>query len=227
MIERAGSRAFKTCTVFATFFVAAVLGSARVEARTDGETDYDGIISSLAENYGVEPALVKAVIRAESCFDTDAVSRRGARGLMQLMPPVARTHGVVDPTDPWQNIRAGVRVLRTLLDRFDNDMKLALAGYNAGGDAVDRFGGVPPYRETRRYVITVMKFRERYLRQPLGADAEDEEALVRSLKAAWPRRAEGIRFGEGFASDGGALRAALHSPEEQLGHEPHRGSDVP
>lgn len=227
MIERAGSTAFKTCAVFAGFFVALLVSIPRVEARTDGETDYDGIISSLAEQYGVEPALVKAVIRAESCFDTDAVSRRGARGLMQLMPPVARRHGVKDPSDPWQNIRAGVRVLRALLDRFDDDMKLALAGYNAGGDAVDRFGGLPPYRETRRYVITVMKFRERYLHQPLGADPEDEEELVRSLKAAWPRRAESIRFGEGLASDGGALRAALHSPEQQLGREPHRGTDVP
>jgi hypothetical protein len=226
MIERASSSALKTCMVFAGFFVVLLLCGQPAQARGDGETDYDGIISSLAERYGVEPALVKAVIRAESCFDTEAVSPRGARGLMQLMPRVVRTHGVVDPSDPWQNIRAGVRVLRALLDRFDHDMKLALAAYNAGGDSVERFGGVPPYRETRRYVITVLKFRERYLRQPIGADPEDEEELVRSLKAAWPRRAESIRFGGAFASDGGALRAALHSEETSVA-EPHRGADVP
>src|SRR5262245_11699433 len=117
MIEKAGSNAIKTCIVIAGFFLVMVSTVGTAQARIDDETDYDGIISSLAETYGVEPALVKAVIRAESRFDRHAVSRRGARGLMQLMPPVARSHGVVDPTDPWQNIRAGVRVLRALLDR--------------------------------------------------------------------------------------------------------------
>jgi hypothetical protein len=227
MIEQAGGSAIKTCIVIAGFFLVMVFTAGAAQARIDDETDYDGIISSLAEKYGVEPALVKAVIRTESRFNCQAVSRRGARGLMQLMPPVARSHGVVDPTDPWQNIRAGVRVLRALLDRFDGDMKLALAGYNAGGDSVERHGGVPPYRETRRYVIAVMKFRERYLRQPIGADPEDEEELVRSLKAAWPRRAESIRFGDGLAADGSALRAASHSPEQYLGHEPNHRLDVP
>jgi len=227
MIEQAGSNAIKTCMIIAGFFVVILLGAGSALALQGDDTDYDGIISSMAEQYGVEPALVKAVIRAESSFNRHAVSRRGARGLMQLMPPVARSHGVVDPSDPWQNIRAGVRVLRALLDRFDDDMKLALAGYNAGGDSVERHGGVPPYRETRRYVIAVLKFRERYLRQPLGADPEDEEELVKSLKAAWPRRAESIRFGDGLAADGGALRSAAHSPEQFLGREPHHGLDVP
>src|SRR5258705_4995120 len=205
MIEQAGSSAIKTCIVIAGFFLVALFYAGPAAARETDDTDYDGIISSVAEQYGVEPALVKAVIRAESCFDRHAVSPRGARGLMQLMPPIARSHGVVDPSDPWQNIRAGVRVLRALLDRFDNDMKLALAGYNAGGDSVSRHGGVPPYRETRRYVIAVLKFRERYLRQPIGADPEDEEQLVRSLKQAWPSRPESIRFGDRLAADGGAL----------------------
>ena len=224
MIVKAGSKAIKSCIVLAVFFAVALVCTAPAQARDD--TDYDGIISKLAEQYGVEPALVKAVIRAESSFDPHAVSPRGARGLMQLMPPVARTHGVADPTDPWQNIRGGVKVLRSLLKRFDNDLKLTLAAYNAGRDSVVRHGGVPPYRETRRYVITVLKFRERYLRQPIGADPEDEEELVRSLQAAWPRRAEGIRFGAG-STDGGALRAALHSPEASLGREPRQRADIP
>jgi hypothetical protein len=226
MIEQAGGSAIKTCMVFAGFFSLLLCGQPTL-ARADDGADYDRIISSLAEKYSVEPALVKAVIRAESSFDPEAVSPRGARGLMQLMPPVARRHGVVDPSDPWQNIRGGVRVLRGLLDRFDNDLQLTLAAYNAGADTVERFNGVPPYRETRRYVVAVLKFRERYLRQPIAADPEDEEAFVRSLRSAWPRRAEGIRFGAGLVSDGGALRAALHSPEDLLGKEPRQRPDVP
>ena len=225
MTGKAGSNAIKTCIVFAGFFSVLFFGQTTVAA---GEADdYDKIISKLAEQYAVEPALVKAVIRAESQFDPEAVSPRGARGLMQLMPPVARSHGVVDPTDPWQNIRGGVRVLRGLLDRFDNDLRLTLAAYNAGADTVVRFGGLPPYRETRRYVVAVLKFREKYRRQPIAADPADEEAFVRALKSAWPRRAEGIRFGSGLVTDGGALRAALHSPEDRLGKEPRQRTDVP
>jgi len=108
MIDKAGSSAIKTCIVIAGFFLGVLLCAGPAQARQEGEADYDRIISSLAEQYGVEPALVKAVIRAESCFDRHAVSPRGARGLMQLMPPIARSHGVVDPSDPWQNIRGGV-----------------------------------------------------------------------------------------------------------------------
>jgi soluble lytic murein transglycosylase-like protein len=119
---------------------------------------FDGIIHETANRYGVEPELVKAVIRVESRFDPQAVSPRGARGLMQIMPFTARWYGVSDPHDPRQNIRAGVRYLRSLLDRF-GDPRLALAAYNAGPTVVARYDGLPPFRETRAYVERVMRVR--------------------------------------------------------------------
>jgi soluble lytic murein transglycosylase-like protein len=111
------------------------------------------------------PALVKAVIAAESRFDTAAVSRAGAKGLMQLMPATARRYGVRDPLDPLQNLRAGARHLRDLLDEFGGDLTLALAAYNAGSGAVRRHGGVPDYRETREYVRKVHDSMGREVRQ--------------------------------------------------------------
>ena len=128
------------------------------------ERQIEPMIHEYAAQYGVEPALVKAVIRAESAFDTDAVSPAGARGLMQLMPVTAELHGVESVDDPRDNIRGGVRHLRTLLDRFHNDRKLAVAAYNAGSAAVVRHGGLPPCRETRTYVTRVLRFRRQYLR---------------------------------------------------------------
>jgi soluble lytic murein transglycosylase-like protein len=106
----------------------------------------------------VEPALVRAVIQAESDFDRRALSAKGAMGLMQLMPETARELGVSDPWDPDQNIDGGTRYLRQLLDRFGGDLAHALAGYNAGPSAVERYGGVPPYAETTAYVDRVLGF---------------------------------------------------------------------
>ncbi|MGH7897897.1 MAG: lytic transglycosylase domain-containing protein [Candidatus Binatia bacterium] len=134
----------------------------RKAMRLDARRRYDAIIHEYAERYRVDPALVKAVIHVESGFDPRAVSRRGARGLMQLMPVVLRSHGVSDAHDPRENIRAGVRELRSLLDRFRQNRRLAVAAYNAGSGSVRRFGGLPPYRETRRYVARVMKARRHY-----------------------------------------------------------------
>ena len=113
-------------------------------------------IREAAERYGVEEALIKAVIRVESGFNSRAISPKGARGLMQLMPGTASMLGVRDSFDPRQNIDGGVRHLRGLIDRFGNDLKLALAAYNAGEQAVANDGGIPPYRETRDYVTRIL-----------------------------------------------------------------------
>ena len=113
-------------------------------------------IQEAAGRYGVEETLIKAVIRVESGFNSRAVSSKGARGLMQLMPGTALMLGVRDSFDPRQNIDGGVRHLRALIDRFGNDLKLALAAYNAGEQAVVTHGGIPPYRETRDYVTRIL-----------------------------------------------------------------------
>jgi len=130
-----------------------------------GEVDYRGIIRQCAKKYGVDAALVKAMIQAESAFNPGAVSPKGARGLMQLMPPTARRHGVSNIHDPLQNIRGGVGHLRGLLDQFNNDVTLAIAAYNAGAGSVARYGGLPPYPQTRTYVAKVLRLHREYLRQ--------------------------------------------------------------
>jgi len=123
-------------------------------ARYSGE--YDHHINAAASLYRVSTDLVKAVIQVESEFDRMAVSSKGAQGLMQLMPSTARRHGVLDPFDARQNIFGGVQHLRFLLDLFPGDLGLALAAYNAGENAVLRYRGVPPYRETRNYVQKIL-----------------------------------------------------------------------
>jgi hypothetical protein len=113
-------------------------------------------IFELAPEYGLDPLLVLEVVRAESNFDPRARSHKGALGLMQLIPATARRFGVDDPFEPIQNLRGGMAYLRWLLDRFDGDQALALAGYNAGEGAVERHGGIPPYAETRAYVRRIL-----------------------------------------------------------------------
>jgi len=123
------------------------------------ETPWGREIFETARRHYVNPALVAAVVRAESAFDPRAVSRKGARGLMQLMPATARRFGVglEDIFEPQRNLDAGVRYLRWLLDRFEGDLPLALAAYNAGEGTVERYGGVPPYRETRDYIRRIYR----------------------------------------------------------------------
>lgn len=113
------------------------------------------LIEDSSRRHGVSPDLVKAIVRVESDFEPRAISEKGCRGLMQLLPDTARRFGVADIDDPSQNIEGGVKYLRFLLDYFKNDLALALAGYNAGENAVTRYKGVPPYPETRDYVKKV------------------------------------------------------------------------
>jgi soluble lytic murein transglycosylase-like protein len=128
-------------------------------------TVYDPYIDRVAEENGLSPSLIKAVALVESGFDPRAVSEAGAQGLMQLMPATAKDYGVADAFDPLANLRAGARHLRTLLDRFDGDLTLALAAYNAGAGTVERHEGVPDYAETVNYVRRV---HEKLGRRPRG-----------------------------------------------------------
>jgi Transglycosylase SLT domain len=118
--------------------------------------DYTPMIEAVSQKYKVDPKLVKAVIQVESAYNSDALSRAGAIGLMQLMPATASRFGVKEIRDPEENIHGGVKYLRFLLNRFENDLTLAVAAYNAGEGAVDRFGGVPRYTETQNYVRKVL-----------------------------------------------------------------------
>ena len=123
---------------------------------------YDGLIQRVSDTVILDPALIKSVMHAESAFDAQAVSRKGASGLMQLMPGTAYRYGVTRIFNPQQNVMAGSRYLRDLLQLFDGDMRLALAGYNAGENAVLKYGDVPPYAETQQYVHKVMNLYRQY-----------------------------------------------------------------
>jgi soluble lytic murein transglycosylase-like protein len=127
---------------------------------------YDGVIRGAAKEATIQAALLRAVIVVESGFNPRAVSKKGAIGLMQLQPATAKRYGVKNIYDPEQNVRAGAHYLRDLLVRFDSNLELALAAYNAGEEAVERYGRhVPPFRETLAYVPSVMKVYQRLMDQ--------------------------------------------------------------
>lgn len=132
-----------------------VIHSRAYKLRPSYNGEFNHHISAAATAHGVSVDLVRAVIQVESDFDHLAVSSKGAQGLMQLMPFTARRFGVSDPFDPRQNIFGGVRYLRFLLDLFQGNVALSVAGYNSGENAVLRYGGIPPYKETRAYVEKV------------------------------------------------------------------------
>lgn len=132
---------------------------------------YAAEVRAAAREFGVEEAIVRAVMHAESAFNPNALSRAGAQGLMQLMPATAQRFGVGNAFDPAENVRGGVEYLAWLLRRFNGDLTLAAAGYNAGEGAVDRHGGVPPFSETQRYVQRVNILSERYRGQLASAAA--------------------------------------------------------
>jgi len=124
---------------------------------TSGDPQLDRIIFEAAEEQGVDPRLLHAVIWQESKYKTDARSHAGAQGLMQLIPDTAKRFGCDNPNDPAKNIEAGAKYLSWLLKRFSGNVELALAGYNAGEGAVDKYDGIPPYNETQNYVKIISK----------------------------------------------------------------------
>ncbi len=123
---------------------------------------YDDIITNASQQHGVSFPLLKAIIKAESGFDPRAVSKKGAKGLMQIMPENFKPLGIKDPFDPSQNIHAGARYFKQMYDRFKGKLALSLAAYNAGPTAVERYKTVPPYEETEEYVRRVLKFYYNY-----------------------------------------------------------------
>jgi len=145
-----------------TCYACGVLPGLNFRSLRLNTTAYQDEIRAAAREHGVDEAIVRAIIHAESAFNPNALSRVGAQGLMQLMPVTARRFGVLDAFNAGQNIQGGVQYLAWLLKRFNGNLTLAAAGYNAGEGAVDKYGGVPPYSETQRYVQRVAVLAERY-----------------------------------------------------------------
>jgi len=142
--------------------------TSKLEKRARG---YKHAIETYSTAYEVDPEMVKAIIAIESCFDKRAVSKVGAQGLMQLMPATARELKVWDSFDANQNIRGGTKYFSQMLTRFSNNTELALAAYNAGPGAVEKYGGIPPYAETQGYVKKVLERYERYVGKNSGGSS--------------------------------------------------------
>ena len=138
--------------------VATFANTFRARALSSGSVDLDAIFDAAGRENNISPDLLKAVAKVESNFKADATSRVGAMGIMQLMPGTAKYLGVDDPYDPEQSIMGGAKYLKEQLDRFDGDVELALAAYNAGWPAVIKHGGIPPFRETQAYVPKVLGY---------------------------------------------------------------------
>ncbi|HSO24874.1 MAG TPA: lytic transglycosylase domain-containing protein [Chondromyces sp.] len=173
---------------FATVLLTAAAGSAaangavasaRVSVPAPDRSDLRRMVVRVSEERGLDPRLVDALVRVESDYDPQAVSRRGAMGLMQLMPETARRLSVEDPFDPEDNVRGGTRELSRLVERYAGNLQLALAAYNAGEGAVAQYKGVPPYSETRTYVARILSL---YTGRPYSLQASYRRAPVRVLK---------------------------------------------
>jgi soluble lytic murein transglycosylase-like protein len=157
-----GSPSFQSRLEGAAGALAGTSTTATVASAGTGSTPYAAEIDAAAARHGLDPALLRGLIRAESNFDPNAGSHAGAQGLTQLMPGTAAALGVTNPLDPAQSIEGGAKYLAEQLERFGGDVTKALAAYNAGPGAVARYGGVPPYAETQAYVRRVTQYAEQY-----------------------------------------------------------------
>ncbi len=169
-------------------------GGGPVRGITAPPAEIARLVDGIAARHGVDPGLVLAVIQAESAFRTDAVSPKDAAGLMQLIPATAERFGVTDLFDPAQNITGGVRYLRWLLAYFQGDVTLALAGYNAGEGAVDRYRGVPPYQETQNYIRVIRRIYNPTF-HPYEQDLVDPSPALTGAAAELPRSGKSPKKG--------------------------------
>jgi cell wall-associated NlpC family hydrolase len=184
---------------------------------TADTTPYDGMIVQAAQANGVDPALLKALVRQESGFDPNAQSGAGAVGLTQLMPGTASGLGVSDPRDPMQSLVGGARYLHDALAQFGGDEQLALAAYNAGSGAVERYGGIPPYPETQAYVPKVLGYAARYRAEGFG----------RSQPVAAAPAALGVQGAAIAATPDPTVQTALGVASQQLGTPYRWGGSSP
>ncbi len=152
------SEKFNSTSSTSTEAAVADVGATAPSSSSSVSGKFSELIAAAAEKFDVDANLIQAVIKAESNFNPKAVSSSGALGLMQLMPSTAESLGVDDPLDPEQNIFGGTKFLHRLLDKYKNDVSLALAAYNAGPGAVDKYGGIPPYAQTQTYVKRVLDY---------------------------------------------------------------------
>jgi cell wall-associated NlpC family hydrolase len=155
-------------------------------------TAYDGMIVQAAHDAGIPPALLKAVAKAESGFNPNATSPAGAQGMMQLMPGTAHGLGVTNPLDPMQSLEGGARYLRRQLDAFGWDMRKAVAAYNAGPAAVTRYGGIPPFAETRAYVPRVMGYFADFSPDPASTPVSDASSTTAAYGLPASLRSTGV-----------------------------------
>jgi soluble lytic murein transglycosylase-like protein len=174
--------------------------------RSWSSGDLRGMIHQVSAEHGLDPRLVESVVRVESGYNPTAVSDKGAMGLMQLMPGTASRHGVANPFDPEDNVRGGVRELVRLLNLYAGDLTLTLAAYNAGEGAVAKFRGIPPYRETRDYVVRVLSLYNGKPWVPLPGDGARPPVRVvqdhrgQAVISNYARGSEGGVLGGGVAS---------------------------
>ncbi len=150
---------------------AAVYPAAPSVGGESGSGQYDALVNQAAARYGLDPAVLHGLIQQESGFDPNSTSSAGAEGLTQLMPSTAASLGVTNPLDPAQSIDGGARYLSQMMAQFGGNVSDALAAYNAGPGAVQRYGGIPPYAETQSYVAKVLAYAEAYRRSPSASTA--------------------------------------------------------